>query len=148
MFKRNWVPNAFWLKNIYISLSSLPPCHSEGPRPAAPVLCTSVWPRNLQQVSHGHHHLYPPELTLPVYISPWAAIIRANPKSQSLMTPVLDTRMFSGFISRWMICRQRETLVELETNEVKSCTMTEKCLLSSAFSCWKWLLLLSHLRFY
>ena len=29
---------------------------------------------------------------------------------------------------------RRDTLVELETNEVKSCTMTEKCLLSSAFS--------------
>ena len=105
MFKRNQVP--IRLKNIDISFSSLPPCHSEGPRPAAPVLCTSAWPHNLQQVGNGHHHLYTPELTLPVYISPWAAIIRANPKSQSLMTPVLETRMFSGFISRWMICRDQ-----------------------------------------
>lgn len=30
--------------------------------------------------------------------------MRAKPKSQSLMTPVLVRRMFSGFTSRWMHC--------------------------------------------
>jgi len=38
--------------------------------------------------------------------------MRANPKSQSLMTECFVIRMFSGFTSRWMHWKQKKTRLE------------------------------------
>lgn len=52
--------------------------------------------------SGARYHLV---ATYSVYGSPGAASARANPRSHNFTIPLLDTNTFSGFTSRWIICK-------------------------------------------
>lgn len=53
--------------------------------------------------------------TQSVYVSPPEDTRRANPKSHSLITPWLDTKMFSGLTSRCTICRDKSFTHQFQT---------------------------------